>query len=506
MGLKALLVRGEPVRAQPHDRSRALRELLARSPRLAARAEGGTLELFETLAARGADRAGSAAGLAREARASAAARTGCRGCPTPCGWVFERAGGERQGARFGATLALGPGLGLETLDDALALLALCDRLGADAKEVGAILALVCQAQERGLLPGSTARGERDELARRIQALIADERAPGRAGAAALARELGLEREQPASRGQALRPGGSAVELLGQCVSAGGADPMRSFPFLLDSAAADELAHLLAPLPVPESALDPQAPDAKGRLVFWHENLISAVDMTGFCAFSAAGLLGDGLTDLDGLARWILPPALLEPDDPAWSERPSGQRLLAAGANLVLLRRELNQVLGAAPDQDRPAFARARLEQPGMLDEYLALRALDQHGYPRPEALVQLGSPALLELGLSALAPVRREPPGRTEPFRPRARGRVTLRGSGALGRALGGERQLELDLPRSVAEVLARASAGDELLRAQLFAGQRLIPAVWRRARRLAPHDPVENGDVLELVVAISGG
>ncbi len=505
LGLKALCVRARPAAASaPRADAAELFARLRASPRLAARAAGGTLELFDAWAARGelAPELGHA--LAHEARMRADERHGCRGCPTPCGWVFERSDGARQGARFGASHALGAALGLESLDDALYLLGACDRLGADAKEVSAVLALQCLAQDRGLLAGRSARGERDELARRIAALVDDPRAPGRGGAAALARALGLEAEVPISRGQAVRPEGNRALLLGQCVASGGADPMRSFPFLLESVSETRLAALLAPLPLPRAALDAHSPVAKGRLVFWHENLVSAVDLTGFCAFSAAGLVSDALADVDELARWILPTALRVPVDPRWAARSPGERLLAAGANLVLARRELNRLYGMASDADRPDFARAALDEPGMLDEYRELRGLDARGAPRPEALACLGTPEILELasaGLPAPTCAARESPGPGRVF-----GRVTLRAGGELAEALGQACEVELALPASVAEVLGHAAAHVAHAREHLLARGELVPGVWRAGRRLTSRDAVAAGDVLDLVTAIGGG
>jgi aldehyde:ferredoxin oxidoreductase len=505
-GLKALCVRAQPLAAELGAREQALVRRLARSPRLAARAAGGTLELFAAAAARGELARGRA--LASEAKERASARHGCRGCPTPCGWVFERSDGAPQGARFGAAQALGPALGLATLDDALALLARCDELGLDAKEAGAVLALVGEGVARGRLAGPDPRGSRLELARRLAALVADAHAPGRDGAAALARELGLEEAVASARGQAVRAEAERAALLGQCVAAGGADPMRSFPFLLESAAHARLAELLAPLPVPRAALDPAVGTAKGRLVFWHENLVSAADLAGFCAFSAAGLLADGLATLDELAEWILPAALAEPADPAWAARTPATRLLAAGASLALARHALNARYGLAVEAARPPFARARLDEPGMLDEYRALRGLDGDGRPSAAALERLATPALLELGLGTLAP---EPTaGAVEieaaPPRSRAPGRVVVRASGPLAALLGARRELELVLPCSTTETLRVLAQGDARAAAGLFAGKQLVPAVWRRGRRLAPEDAVASGDELELVTAIPGG
>jgi hypothetical protein len=392
------------------------------------------------------------------------------------------------------------------------LLSTCDRLGIDAKEVGALLSLECTGQERGLLAGASARGRRAALVGRIEALLTDPCAPGRAGAAALARALGLAAETPISRGQAVRPERNRAALLGQCVASGGADPMRSFPFLLESAAHERLAALLAPLPVPRAALDPDTGRAKGRLVWWHENLISAVDLSGFCAFSAAGLLADGLVTLDELAEWILPAALRAPADPAWAELAPGARLLAAGASLVLARRALNTLYGMEPDADRPPFARAALDEPGMLDEYRALRGLGAEGRPRAEALALLARPELGVFGLETLArelePVAAETELASESAsKPAAAlGRVTVRGAGSLASGARREREFELPLPATVLAVLRALAAEDEGARAQLFAGERPIPAVWRGGRRLAPSDAVASGDVLELVTAIGGG
>jgi len=504
LGLVAVVVRAEPVRAAPRGAAAALVERLSASPRLAERAAGGTLELFETTA-RHDERAHA---LAAEARARADERHGCRGCPTPCGWVFERSDGARQGARFGASQALGPALGLATLDDALFLLSRCDALGLDAKEAGAVLALECTARERGLLPGPSPRGDRAALAARLDALVdpalPDPAVPGRAGAARLAAALGLADEVPTSRGQAIRPEPSLAALLGQCVASGGTDPMRSFPFLLESGSRARLAALLAPLPVPPEALDPRAPRAKGRLVFWHENLVTAVDVSGFCAFSAAGLLLDGQCELDELAAWILPASLRDPEEPAWRALAPSQRLLAAGASVVLARHALNERYAArAPVAlDPPAFARAALAAPGMLDEYQALRGLDAGSRLTAAARAALGSSGVLTLG-PGLPDADSTPT--TASHAAATHGRITVRTSGALAEALGASLTLDVHFPTTVAGALAGA-APDSSARALLFHQDALLPSVWRHGQRLAAEDEVRPGDVLDLVTAISGG
>ncbi|MBI5432741.1 MAG: hypothetical protein HZA52_07925, partial [Planctomycetes bacterium] len=165
-GLKALVVRAPAIETAAHPE--LVRWLLA-SPRLAARANEGTLELPESYAARGDlfARGGSVAVDREQARRFAesldrGAREahGCRGCPTPCGVVLEGARGERRGARFSAGHALGLNLGLENGDDAFLLLAACDRAGLDAKELGAGLALVARARAVGTISGAAATAAR----------------------------------------------------------------------------------------------------------------------------------------------------------------------------------------------------------------------------------------------------------------------------------------------------------------------------------------------------------
>jgi aldehyde:ferredoxin oxidoreductase len=516
LGLKAVVVEEGPGEPAEHEDARELLHALTASPRLAARAEGGTLELVDAFAVRGDLRARNydepvapeeARALGDEARARGVSRSGCRGCPTPCGWTFERSDGEKQRAHFSASYALGTNLGLFSFDDALALLAACDRTGVDAKEVGALLALLARAQERGLVPGEPIWGERERLVACIEALAADGgdelTAALRGGARAFARAVGLEDELTGVRGMAARPEANLAAVLGQCVSTGGADPMRSFPFLVDAADRDRLEDLCADVgPLPDGAGDPSRPAGKGRLVYWHENLVAAVDATGFCAFSTAGLLADGVCDLDTLAGWILPAALCTSEG-VWSALPPGRRLLAAGANLVLLRRELDRRYGAAPDADRPAWARERLALPGMLDEYTALRGLDGRGAPTPERLAALGTPDALARPETEDAPA--ESPARPAPSAG-AVGRVELRALGPLGEVLGAGGGVELPLPTTVLEVLRGAADADARLGRHLLDGERPIPAVWRAGARLQPDAEVHAGDVLDLVTAISGG
>ncbi len=451
--------------------------LLLQSARLRARALGGTFE------SRGGD-----------TPADPMARKGCRGCPTPCGYVFERATGAI-GARQSAIEALASPLGLTRFEDALTLLARCDALGIDAKEVGLALSLLIESAQASIpLFGDVTALLRvldDVPARRgLGARIA-------VGSSALARELGLA--APLTRGGAARAESDLASLLGQCISTRGADPMRTFAFLAaDVPDRARLARLLAPWNLPELAEDPRNPAGKGRLVAWTESFLAVVDAAGFCAFSAAALLADGIVSLDELASWIAPDAVREElgDD--------GRALLAAGATIVLLQRDLARAHGATADEDRPSFAVAELDRAGMLDEYRRFRGLDAAGQPTDAARLAVGTLAVLDLhgeqaDVVESAPL--DPPGEV-----RHLGRVVLRATGPLGVALGSPRCVELLLPASLVEVLDAASLSHPDSRAWLVRNGHALPIAARHGQRLGRADQIVDGDELDLVLALSGG
>ncbi|MBL8862166.1 MAG: hypothetical protein JNK02_09150 [Planctomycetes bacterium] len=497
LGLVALAVAppaGSRVADEHGPDGRALRPaLLLESARLAARAAGGTFE----------SRSG-------EVPADPGERKGCRGCPTPCGWVFERAEGAF-GARRSAIEALLAPLGLLRFEDALRVLGRCDELGLDAKEAGLALALLAEHGQRLARADerAAARALRGDVAAVLGALdqVVDRSGLGAQlahGAAALAR--GLRVDAPLARGSAVRAQNDLASLLGQCVSTRGADPLRTFAFLAaDVPDRARLARLVAPWPLPAGAEDPTSPAGKGRLVAWAESFQAAVDASGFCAFSAAALLADGVASLDELARWILPDAArarLGED---------GRALLALGASITILQRELACAHGAPDDADRPAFAAAELDRPGMLDEYRRFRGLDARGFPTAAARRVAGTRAVLDLHGTdehvdpgtdravaaervAVAPVAVAP------------GLVVLRAAGPLGAVLQAPCPVELALPATLADVLEAAARARPAARGWLVRDGIPLPTATRASVRLQGADLVQDGDALDLVLALSGG
>lgn len=524
LGLAAIHVTAEPAEAASDP---DLDALLRASPRLVERASGGGFEQALGDAVRGERGLDGARADVDGWKARRDARVGCRGCPTPCGFVFESpvferpplagaGGGDGAGdgtrtssavevrGHFGAAKSLGPRLGLDDREAALGLLARCDGLGLDAKEVGAVLERLIGAGHATRDPRALGAwierigGRRPDASEREPS--GDLVAAARRGASALDAHLG-PRAARADRGDApaaalAQPGLPRRDLaaLALAVGAGaGTDPMRSFPFATQVGRA-RLAHLVAPStgPLPAGSERPERAAGKGLVAWWHESFVAGVDANGFCVFSAAGLLADGVCDLDGLARRL--------------GLGDGTDLLARGAATVLARAEIARRLGRpiAP----PTWARDLVPETVRAD-YRAARGVDGAGHPTAPARAALGT---RRLG----APLARldDPVGSDDRRGARAGGRdgsgsqpgsrVTVRALGLIDAA--GLGPLELDLPAgaTLVDLLERAARARPAWRRALGTGP--APSAWCQGRRLEPDDPVPPGASVDLLRALAGG
>lgn len=540
-GIVVAVFEAAPAMASARSAARAenwLARAAAMSPRLKARARSGTLELFAAFAARGGEGNALRADWGQQARAAEVAHHGCKGCPTPCGMVFDRGGDQRGGARFGAAHALGDQLGLNgRFQDVLRLLEACDHEGVDAREAAAVLGLLARD------PGGVPLGDVDALTAALSSLPP-------LGLLALAEARGCRDQVIVAGGQAARHESDLAANLGQVVSTAGNDPMRSFPFSVartalpraqahavgatdgseagESSAATALDETAwSPLDGVEPAvLDPHQATGKGRLVAWHEDLAAAIDIAGFCSFSAAGLLVDDALTLDELARLVAPDALAKADAP-------GAAWLAAGRELVLARRAF--AAERRGPQALPAWASA-LRAPGLLDEYLAVRGegarATELGLPDPALSMrpESGEPSATGLavntqsgaavGVAARATLERQSSGHTasEQAATYMAAALRLRLHGALADCIGA---FEIDW--TPADCARYAPSTDELLclstlidamaarwpqaSAQLRSTRgRLLPSVWRAQRLLGPEDTLSWGDELEFLFVIGGG
>lgn len=510
LGLKAIVVLATAVVPDPARAAldRELQRALARSPRLRARSAGGTLELGASPALRTSAaglqspnedeiRSDGLSGVAIDAfdalSQTSVAKKGCDGCPTPCGLVFERGhprGATRHLARFGALNALADRVGL-ALDDARRLLERCDELAIDAKEVGSVLALARAVSRNGAaftLESALLQLDLVVERRGLGAVLA-------LGSHAAAHRLGVAPRAARGSESELAATNLAVRLAAD-VSPRGSDPMRTFSFsAVDAASRARLVSTMDGVPLPRGAEDPDDPAGKGRIVWWHENLVCALDATGFCAFSAAGLLSDGVATLDELSRWIGSKEMRESSSP-------GRALLALGASIALLRRDITTRLGVRLERTLDAV----LDHASMRREYEMLRGIDADGRPTERALSALGDEHILDVvnaltGASRAAETRADP----EPTAPRF-GRVLFCAGGPLGRALDRECAFEGLFPARLRECV------DALARRVPFAAQwlvldgRMVPQAWRDGHRLEPDDWIADGERIDLVIAVGGG
>lgn len=421
-GLLALAVVPAAPRPSRAPEAAALEAALRRSPRLRTRAHGGTLELF--------DRHGADAAVQGE-------RHGCQGCPTPCGVTLEGGAGA---ARFSALEPLRTRFGAE----AEALLARCNELGMDAREAAARLA-----------PGEAP----DQL---------------------------LTEPGPA-RALAPQPRTDRVGRLAARVSGRGSDPLRAFPFLTEAGPG----RLRAVAPELDAvggggalAKDPSGP-GEGFVVGWHEDLSTALDALGFCAFSAAALLADGVLDLDALARALVPELAADPAP--------GASLRRWGAALARTAHRARHAWGAPLAVDLPEDLEEALAQ------YCRWRGLDPAGAVLPEDQA---------LSLRALPLPALETPGPLQGAAARAeRAEVRVQARGALGADLAAAGPLELPVPASAASLIEALAARHPDHRAQLLDAQgRVIPALLREGRPLGEEEWIAAGERIELLWVVPGG
>ncbi|MEZ5976397.1 MAG: hypothetical protein R3E96_16595 [Planctomycetota bacterium] len=378
--------------------------------------------------------------------------------------AFEGRRGGGANARFSALeplqRLLPAGDGLASAD----FLERCNALGVDALEAAQCLTL--------LVPeGSGAQDVLDALARACTPGQADEGFG--LGSQALALRLG--RTLPGAQGEAVRPAHHFAETLAREVAVRGAEPMRVHSFLVgDRVHLERMRAVVAPMELPAGSEDPASPVGKGRLCWWHENLSAALDVLGICTFSAAGLLTDGVLELEELARAVLPGEL--------PERRAADALLSLGAEYLARFRARN-------GGGEPQVAEELRDQ---ADEYRRLRAWSQAHLHDGRAGVWPGQPD----GGTDLVPGT-ETQGAWS---------GTVCTQGFLARHLPERLALELEAQPSAADLVRLLAQRYPRAAASLVREGRPIPAVLVGDRVLGPGDPVPPGGEVLLLLAISGG
>lgn len=409
---------------------------LIRSPRLLSRAHGGTLELGASL--------GEVVTPGERG-----AKHGCKGCPTPCGWTFRAPGESAAGGRFSALRAAPVGM------DPMDFVARCNALGLDAQGAGRVIA------ELGGTPEDLVES-RDEAVR-----------------SAMAAQTGT----PAFRSVGAH-GADLAARVGALASARGPEPLRSLSVFgpEDARAAEAVA------PLPWSGGEDRAADV-ASLAHLHGAFAAALDMAGFCAFSAAGLVADGVLSLDEVAARIAPPA-------GWWEGASDRLAMLRAGEAHLARHRRMGAQGTAPPEGADGELRRAVARAQELESGGAFRSRSSAGGSRRPS--PAGEASLAGDGVA-----------------------VTVLARGLLGLRLGAggvpadpdsslariEVEIAPGAPLTVSAAVralaAQAPAARDFL---LAASGDPLPAVLRGGRVLGPCDKVARGDVLELVLVIAGG
>ncbi|MFT5197426.1 MAG: aldehyde:ferredoxin oxidoreductase [Planctomycetota bacterium] len=474
MGLAALVVCAEPV--EPARELDGWLQSLVRSPRLIARAQGQSLQ--------------------EESRTTPQPkeleRHGCSGCPTPCGFVFERPDRGKGNARFSALRPLMELAGDPGGQGIQGILQACNDLGVDAREAAACLQLFLRHEDRKGL----------ELPELLKRLCSGEMGPPafREGAVSLAQHYGASIPESHDPNRKQLHVADPAQRLAQCLGVRGAEPLRSYPFLVGHQAdANLMRELVAPLALPPGSELPESEAGKGRLLWWHENLICGVDVLGVCAFTVAALLSDGVSDLSELAGRILPDGFQVP-----GSRSESESLLAVGANTLLLFRELD--FAGRPDGAAVEDMPAALHREG--EQYLLLRGLRPDGWPAVDPMAQLGraewtrTPLGMTIAQADLGP---ETP-RLENREQGSHVGIELRFLGALEPRLGAGLCLLFQSEPTLTQALQVICTLFPRNAHWLLSQDRPVPAVMREGEVLTGGRSLRHGDVLDLILAISGG
>jgi aldehyde:ferredoxin oxidoreductase len=331
----------------------------------------------------------------------------CYRCPIACTQTWEIKEGKYAGEKgdkveFGHYHHLGPHLGVFDFPSLLHLSDVINRLGMDSIQFGFNLSMLMECQQRGLItPEDTdgvalTWGDVDQIeammvktAKRegIGDVLAD-------GMRALISKFGPEAGEYGFHTKGMSFSYSCESAfamsLASSVSTRGADHLKGHPFS-GIIGLEEMLQKIFGKDMPEAIIEQDNPDAKGRVVWWHENYKMIMDSLGICFIPVLGttVFGDPM---------ILVPELGEMFQAATGRDPSD--LFQSAERAYQVERCYNALLGITRDDDvRHGTRRGQkdpIHQPGMLDEYYHYRGLSNGGMPTQKRLEEVGLADVVE--------------------------------------------------------------------------------------------------------------
>ena len=329
-----------------------------------------------------------------------AGKTGCHGCPLSCTLKFrvnEGTFGGEEGEKFefGHAYLLGPNLGIYTFPPLLSLANCANRLGLDSMELGSTLGMLTESFERKLITANDCDGINLKWGdvdgyRELTEKIAFRQGIGDTLAEGLRKASSAINPQAQKfafhiKGQGYRIDSNQTWVLSYALSTRGGDHLKGMPFTMFAPGRKEIIDRSIGCLPDEKGYNPREPDAKGRIVWWHENFKTLVDCLGLCIFPVVGLFVEGNFSLSTIAELY---------SRATGVTVSAGEMFRSAERVYQLQKAFNVKLGITRKDDYFVkremdgeegndlpFQKIDLDHPGMLDEYYQYRGYSNKGLP-----------------------------------------------------------------------------------------------------------------------------
>lgn len=343
-------------------------------------------------------------------------KTACYACPVACAKKFEIKEGKYKGEKgekidYGSITSVGPAVGIFDWPSIIHLKLLSDYYGMDDIELGGVLGLILECQERGIIKpedtdGKTVKfGNTDDVEYLIHKLVSREGIGDlmAEGVYRAAKEINAEQYafciKKSSAGTQAKA--RLAWSLGYITSTRGGDHLKNFPFtmLFGGYFSDLVAKYIFKV---DAKKEIGTPEKKGRVVWWHENYKYAVDALGLCIFAIHPIPNMGHAYFDEFAEVMNGLYNLDLKD---------EDIFYASERIYQLQNAFNVLCGIGLDDyewpvrkkddniDDEYIEETTIkvrDNPGMLPEYFKFRGLTGEGKPTVKRFKELGLEEYIE--------------------------------------------------------------------------------------------------------------
>lgn len=343
-------------------------------------------------------------------------RKACIYCPVGCAREYEISEGKYKGEKgdrldFGAVVGVGPSNGLFDYPSILHLKNLSDNLGYDAIEIGGVIGLILECQQRGIIKKEDTNGKIYEFGsaddvEELMLMIAKREGIGDIGAEGTyraAKYLNAEQYSFCIRKSSVGPHAKdhLAKSLSYITSTRGGDHLKGYVFSgIFSGFFSEIVskHIFKT----KAAKNFANPEKKGRVVCWHENYKYITDALGLCIFVMSALPSMGVALFQDFADAINAIYNLDLTD---------EDVFCASDRIFQLQNAFNVKCGFQledykwperkkdMDIEKLFVEETTIESrdsPGMLPEYFKYRGLTNDGKPTAKRFLELGLDEYIE--------------------------------------------------------------------------------------------------------------